>query len=244
MALTDIQRLRMAQYVRSYLARTAVNYGHKNADYRADSRWMHTLNVRQNMATILDGEGASEESRDICEAAAFFHDVDHFTVDLPYHGVRGAETVKKYLTKEGFSAEFAARAAEAVRGHHFDLDDNIPIADQMRAIVAERSHEAQMLMDAETLDKIGASNILQSVMTLANINRPQMCEVARELTSGWPMQRALNWQATLVTPTGKVMGAQRLEFYEQFLKQVAAEIVINDPFPQPSARTQESLQVP
>lgn len=244
MLLTQVQRQRIAQYVRSYLMRTAVNYGHKNAERRATARWMHTLNVVQNLQTILDGEGASPDSRTICEVAAIFHDIDHYTVDLQYHAVRGAETAAKFLKKEGYPADFIECVAEAVRGHHHDLDDELPITEQMEAIAARLSLEAKIVMDAETLDKIGASNLLQAVVTLASINNPPLHEIARELTSGWPLQRAMSWQATLVTPTGKQIGAQRMAFYEQCLKQIAAEVVMGDPYPNPSLQTQETLQVP
>jgi HD superfamily phosphodiesterase len=243
MTLTQVQWQRVGQYVRSYLARTAATHG-GNAEYRAAERWMHTLNVLKNLELILDGEEASPESREVCQVAALFHDVDHFTVELQYHALRGAETAQAFLLREGHPEDFARRVAEAVRGHHHDFDDLIPIAEQMGEITASLSHEARMVMDAETLDKIGASNILQSIITLGRTQNPLTHDTARELISGWPLERARQWQATLVTPTGKIMGAQRLAFYEQFLKQVAAEIVIHDPFRQPSTLTQESMQLP
>lgn len=244
MQLSDAQRQRIAQYVRGYLARTALNYGHTNAEHRATARWMHTLNVVKNLKMICQGEGVSPESRVVCEVAAFFHDVDHYTVELQYHGVRGAETAMAFLKKESYDPEFTKRVGEIVRGHHHDLDDEEPIAEQMARIVAGQSHEASMLMDAETLDKIGATNILQAVLTLGGVKHPQVHEVAQELTAGWPLQRAKEWNETLVTTTGKLLGAQRLAFHEQFLRQIAEEIVLEDIFPQPSMRTQEMLQLP
>jgi hypothetical protein len=244
MALSQAQWARIGQYVRSYLARTTMNYGHKNAEYRAVWRWMHTLNVLKNLDAILDGEKASDEARDICRVAALFHDVDHYTVELEYHALRGAETATAFLKREGYPAEYVERVAEAVRGHHHDLSDDEPIDQQVARIKAELSHEAHMVMDAETLDKIGANNVLQSIITMSAVKHPQIFEVTRELTSGWPLERARTWAQTLITATGKVMGAQRLEFYERSLRQLAEEVVTEDPFPQPSALTQESLQVP
>jgi HD superfamily phosphodiesterase len=244
MALSQAQWNRIGQYVRSYLARTTQNYGHKNAEYRAVWRWMHTLNVLKNLDAILDGEKVSEESRDVCRVAALFHDVDHYTVDLQYHALRGAETAAAFLKREGYPPEYIERVAEAIRGHHHDFSDDEPIDEQVARIAAELSQEARMVMDAETLDKIGANNMLQSVMTMCGVKHSQIFEVTRELTSGWPLDRARNWTQTLVTATGKIMGAQRLEFYERLLQQLAEEVVTDDPFPQPSALTQESLQVP
>ncbi|MCC7208821.1 MAG: HD domain-containing protein [Anaerolineae bacterium] len=244
MALSQAQWNRVGQYVRSYLQRTAQNYGHKNAEYRAVWRWMHTLNVLKNLDAILDGEKAGDDARDVCRVAALFHDVDHYTVDTQYHALRGAETATAFLKREGHPAQYVERVAEAIRGHHHDFSDDEPIDEQVARIAAGLSHEARMVMDAETLDKIGANNILQSVLTMSAVSHPQIFEVTRELTSGWPLERARTWAQTLVTTTGKIMGAQRLDFYERLLRQLAEEVVADDPFPQPSQLTQESLQVP
>jgi HD superfamily phosphodiesterase len=230
LTLTDKQMAQFANYVHGYLLHTANNYGHLNATRRAEMRWMHTLNVLKNCELILEGEGADYYPQQVCRVAALFHDIDHYTVDLPYHGQRGAETTLKYLTKEGYPADFASRVAEAVRTHHQDYDDDDPITQQVAAIAAKLGKEAQIVMDAETLDKIGASNILQSVITLCS--KPKLTgDLAHDLTAGFPLQRALNWQATLVTATGKRLGQQRLAFYEQFLQQVRQEVVMVDPYP-------------
>jgi len=244
MPLSVLQRQRAAQYVRGYLLRTVVNYGRRDQEHKATWRWMHTLNVVKNISQICDGEGISAETREICEIAALFHDVDHYTVEIQYHGVRGAETATRYLKKDGYPAEFVTRVADAVRGHHFDLDDDLPVEEQMKEIVQGKSAEAKMLMDAETLDKIGVSNILSSIITLSELKHPQVHEVGRELASGWPLARAQNWQATLVTGTGKRIGAERLAFYAQFVAQINDEVVMADPYPQPSTQTQEMLQLP
>lgn len=244
MPLSPLQRQRVAQYVRGYLLRTSVNYGRQATEHRALWRWMHTLNVAQNIRLIAEGEQCSEDTQDVCEIAALFHDVDHYTVELQYHGVRGAETAARFLKKEGYPAEFITRVADAVRGHHFDLDDDMPVEEQMAEITKGLGLEAKLLMDAETLDKLGVANVLQSVITMSELKHPQVHEVAKELSAGWPLQRARDWQQTLVTATGKRMGAERLAFYAQFAAQIEREIVINDPYPQPSAQTQEMLQIP
>lgn len=239
MALSETRRQNIALYVRSYIMRTALNFGHQNGAARATARWMHTLNVVLNLQQILDGEKASDESREICEVAAFFHDVDHYTVAAEYHAARGAETAARYLKKEGRSPEYVARVAEAVRKHSPDLDDDVPVARQMEEIAAQMSHEARMVMDADTLDKIGGSNILQAMLSM---NKNQVSDVAKELTSGWPLQRAREWKDLLTTPTGKAIGAQRFDFYTQFLAQLKTEVVMVDPYPALTA-SQEVAQV-
>lgn len=230
MAISDAQRQKMADYVRSYLIRTAQSFGHQNAEFRATARWTHTLNVRKNVMLILDGDGAPQEMRDVCEVAALFHDIDHYTVQLEYHAARGAETATRFLTKTGFDAKLIGPVADAIREHHRDLDDEIPVEDQARQIIETLSLEARILVDADTLDKIGASNILQAVL-LMGTTRHQLADAAKELTSGWPLQRANLAKQLLTTPTGKRLGEERIAFYEHFLKQVGEEIVMDDPFP-------------
>jgi HD superfamily phosphodiesterase len=241
MAISEAQRQKIASYVRNYIIRTAQSFGHQNAVFRATARWTHTLNVSQNLQMILKGEDASAEARAVCEVAALFHDIDHYTVQLAYHGVRGAETATNFLKKENYDPEFVGQVARAIREHHVDLDDEVPIERQVQEVVETRSFEARMLMDADTLDKIGVSNILQAVLSMGTTKR-QLADAAKELTSGWPLQRAKLWKQLLTTNTGKALGEERYAFYEQFLKQVESEIVMDDPFPT-SAQTQEVAQV-
>lgn len=241
MALSDAQREKIALYVRSYLLRTAQTFGHENAVFRASARWTHTLNVLQNLKAILDGERVTSEIRDVCEVAAYFHDVDHYTVQLEYHAERGAETARRYLTKDGYDPDFIQRVSRVILNHHLDLDDDIAIDDQVKRIINTFSLEERMLMDADTLDKIGVSNILQSVLTMGQLDQ-MLAESARQLTSGWPLQRASVWSAVLTTPTGKTIGAERFAFYEHFLNQISQEIVITDPYPQ-LTKTQEMARV-
>lgn len=122
--------------------------------------------------------------------------------------------------------------AEAIRRHHNEFEDDVPLEEQMRAILAHASLEARLLMDAETLDKIGASNIVQSLLTLGKAAGMQVNTAARALVTGFPLERARLWYQTLVTPTGRRIGAQRLAFYEQVLAQIEAEIVTEDPYPE------------
>src|SRR5258708_3293565 len=162
MSVSEAQRQKIASYVRKYIIRTAERHGHQNASFRANARWMHTLNVRQNVLTILDGEHASEEARDICEIAAFFHDIDHYTVQHEYHAMRGAETATHFLMKEVYDPDFVRRVAHAVREHNRDLDDTIPVPDQIQQIIEALSFEERMVMDADTLDNIRLRAVLGS----------------------------------------------------------------------------------
>ncbi|MEP7285921.1 MAG: HD domain-containing protein [Chloroflexota bacterium] len=231
MSLTESQRTKIANYVRRYIIRSAERHGLENGSFRANARWMHTLNTYRNVELILDGEHAAPETRAVCEAAALFHDVDHYTVQEEYHAMRGAETATRFLTKEGYPSEFISRVAIAVREHDRDLDDDIPIEEQVQQLVDSLNMDSRMVLDADTLDKIGVSNILQAVSSMGGTNRRQVSEIASELTAGWPLQRAKLWKAMLTTNTGRKLGEQRFAFYENFLREVESEIVMLDPYP-------------
>jgi HD superfamily phosphodiesterase len=232
MRLTDEQMQRAADFVRGYLRRTALCYSPHYAEFRAENRWQHSLNVLKNIRALADGENIPPDARAVCDLAALFHDIDHYTVDYEYHGLRGAETATHFLLSEGYPPPFVERVAEAIRRHHNEFEDDVPLEEQIRAILAHASLEARLLMDAETLDKIGASNIIQSLLTLGRVGTKPINTAARELVSGFPLERARLWYQTLVTPTGRRIGAQRLAFYEQVLAQIEAEIVTEDPYPE------------
>jgi HD superfamily phosphodiesterase len=241
MSLTEAQRQKIALYVRSYLLRSAESFGHRNATTRASARWTHTLNVTKNVRLIMDGERLDAEQQAICEVAAMFHDIDHYTVQQMYHAARGAETASRWLAKEGFDPAFIKRVSVIIRNHHTDLDDDIPVEEQVAEVVATQNYETRIVMDADTLDKIGISNILQAVITMTQ-NGQRLADVAKELTSGWPLQRASLWRQLLTTRTGQALGEDRYEFYRDVLQQIALEIVFDDPHPS-LTNTQEIAQV-
>jgi HD superfamily phosphodiesterase len=230
MPLSDEQRQQMALYVRSYILRSAENFGHHNAESRASARWTHSMNVVKNANLIMTGEGVDDETRSAVEVAALFHDIDHYTVQLMYHAARGAETARRWLLKAGYDPAFAKRVEFMIRNHHTDLDDDLPVEEQLAEIVSTVNFETRILMDADTLDKIGVNNILQSVMTMTH-NGQKLSDIAQELASGWPLQRASLWRQLLTTKTGQALGEERYQFYEAFLQQIATEIAFVDPYP-------------
>jgi hypothetical protein len=101
-------------------------------------------------------------------------------------------------------------------------------------MLATLSGSSRMVIDADILDKIGVSNIMAALMPMGRADK-QAYEAARELTEGWPLERARFWYDLLTTKTGRTLGAQRFGFYQQFLAQIKDEIVTADPFAQMAA---------
>ncbi len=230
--MNDPRHQKIADYIRAYMLRHAVAGDPLSGARRATARFWHTLNVYHNLDQILTGEKADPEARDICQIAALFHDVDSYTVQHNYHAARGAETASHFLKKEGYPSALIERVAQTVRDHDHDFDDDIPAAEQVADIMATLPLTSRMVMDADLLDKIGVSNIMAAAMPMGRTEK-QVYEAARELTSGWPLDRARFWHDLLTTPTGQAMGAQRFAFYKQFLEQLKLEIIMSDPFIEP-----------
>ena len=225
------QHQKIADYVRTYMLRNAQMGDPTNGTRRATARYWHSLNVYNNINQILDGEQAIDEEREICQIGALFHDVDSYTVEHSYHATRGAETAAIFLKKEGYPADLTVQVAQAIRQHDHDFDDEQPATEQIAEMRATLPRVSLMLLDADLLDKIGVSNIMAAALPMGRTDK-QAYEAARELTSGWPLERARFWRDLLTTTTGRTMGEQRFDFYCQFLEQLKTEIVMSDPFAQ------------
>ncbi len=226
--MDDPRYKRIAEYIKRYMLKHATAGDPLHGERRATARYWHTLSVFKNLQTILDSEGADPETREVAQVAALFHDVDSYTVEHAYHGDRGAETAEKFLAKEDYAVPFIERVKRAIRDHNYDYDDERPVEEQVAEIVRDNPPESLYVMDADILDKIGASNILAAVMPLG-LSDKHAYEAARMLTL-WPLERAQFWASALTTATGRGMGAQRLAFYGTFIAQLRDEIALTDPF--------------
>ena len=219
----------VAQYVRTYLLRTAQTGDPKRGEQRATARYWHTLNVYRTVDTILDGEGADEQTRQICKLGALFHDIDVYSVSHSDHGIRGAETATRYLRKNAYPQDMITLVAQAVRDHNYDFDDERAIDSQVAEMRRTMPPTSLMVLDADILDKIGVSNILTALIQVGRADRAAH-EASIELTDGWPIERARVWRDFLTTRTGHQLGEQRFAFYEQFITQIDLEMVLHDPF--------------
>lgn len=219
--LTHTQFMQMCEFTRQYLKETAARSEQewvKPFPRAAEHRWQHTLNVLRNAEEVLIGEGATEEAAEIVRAAVILHDISMFVCDHEIHGRVSAEIAEKYLREEGYPGNFVARVARAVAEHGMDLDLISP-EEQARTF----SWEGRVVLEADILDKLGASTITDTLLTLAKKDLLGF-ECRRELAEGRAMQRAVFFKDYISTETGKRMAAQRFDFFLQFLAQLGREI--------------------
>jgi uncharacterized protein len=212
----------IANYTRQYLYETHAKREDewaKKFPRSAVHRWQHTLNVLHNAEQILAGEHASDESTDIVRVAVILHDISMFVCDHEIHGRVSAEIAEKYLTEQGYPSEFVSRVARAVAEHGTDLG---PLPPEQQGEFF--SWEGKVVLEADILDKLGASTITDSLLTMGKKDRLGF-ESRRELAEGRAMERAAFFKDYIWTETGKRMAEQRFAFFQKFLEQLADEVV-------------------
>ena len=220
--LTDEQLTHLCDYVRQHLEKTAASSDRewvKKLPRAAEHRWQHTLNVLRNAEEILAGEEAADETADVVRAAAILHDVSMFVCDHAVHGRVSAEIGEQYLLEQGYAEEFVRRVARAVAEHGTDFGPLPP--EEQGALF---SWEGKVLVEADILDKLGASAVTDALLYLGKGGRLSH-ECRAELAEGRAMERARFFKDYFWTETGKRMATERFGFFLQFLEQLAEEVV-------------------
>lgn len=219
--LTKEQLGQIADYTRQYLYDTGAKRDEermKRTPRSPEHRWQHTLNVLRNAEQILAGENASDESMGIVRVAVLMHDISKFTCESVAHAQVGAEVAQKYLTEQGYPKEFVEKVALVIAEHGKDFG-SISHEQQVELL----SWEGKVLIEADVLDKLGASAITDAMLSMGKKDRLGF-EVRREL-NGHPMQRAVSCKQLFWTETGKRIAEQRFTFFEKFVEQLADEVV-------------------
>ncbi len=226
--LTDEQFRHLCRFVQKYLNGTAVKSEQewlKNFPRAAEHRWQHTLNVLHNAEQILAGEGVSDDRAEVVRVAVILHDVSMFVCDHEVHGRVSAEIAEKHLLEEGYPKDFVNRVTRAVAEHGTDLGPLPP--DKQGALF---SWEGRVVLEADILDKLGASAITDSLLSLGEKDMLGF-ECHKELAEGRAMERASFFKDYIWTETGKRLAEQRFSFFLKFLEQLGEEVVeTSNPF--------------
>jgi len=219
--LSNEQFQAICDYTREFLAESGANWEHewaKTFPRSAVGRWQHTLNVLRNAEQILAGEGVDDDRIDIVRAACILHDISMFVCDHEVHGKVSAEISEKYLQEQGYPEDFVARVSRAIEEHGTDLGPLLP--DEQGALF---SWEGKVVLEADILDKLGASAITDSLLFQGKMDKLGF-ECRKELEEGHAMFRASFFKDYIWTETGKRMAEQRFAFFQEFLKQLGDEV--------------------
>ncbi len=212
----------ISEHTQQYLKETAAQSNQKwltNFPRAADHRWQHTLNVLANAEQILAGECADPDSSDVVRVAAILHDISMFVCDHQIHGRVSAEIAESYLLKQGYPNEFVGKVTRAIAEHGTDIGPLPP--EEQGALF---SWEGKVVLEADILDKLGASTITDTLLVLGKKDYLGF-ECRKELAQGRAMERAAFFKDYIWTATGKRMAEQRFAFFLQFLEQLSEEVV-------------------
>jgi HD superfamily phosphodiesterase len=184
-----------------------------------EARWRHTLNVLKNAARIVEGEVYEEESSGVIRVAAVMHDIAMFDCDHSVHGEFGARIAREYLSALGFPESFVTSVRQAIAEHGVDFDTLSP--EEMGDVF---SIAGKVLIEADILDKLGASAVTAGLLTLGREGRlPHECRV--ELERGRVMERARYFKDYIWSTTAQRMAQERFGFFETYLARLADEFM-------------------
>jgi len=146
--VSDAEFEAMEEFVREYLEASVENedgggrmrwYPWHSAAYRFN----HIRNVVELGAEIARKEGADA---DVVRVAALFHDVAKLDAKQDAHASEGARVAREYLESHAdFPASFVDRVCRIVENHSYQGE------------VTDLSLEAQCLIEADLLDKVGTN---------------------------------------------------------------------------------------
>jgi uncharacterized protein len=155
----------MAAFVREYLEASVEteNDGGRMRWYpwhSASYRFNHILNVVDLAEEIGETEGADI---DVVRVAALFHDVAKLDAEQDVHAEAGATIARKYLESHGdFPDSFVDRVCRIVENHSY------------QGSVTDLSVEAQCLIEADILDKVGANGAALMLLRTGYESRSHM----------------------------------------------------------------------
>lgn len=223
--VTSEQLKEISVYVRGFLFESAER---SEQDWLAEfpraaaHRWQHTLIVLANADRILEGEGVDDERADAVRVAALLHDVSMFTCYHAVHGQVSAEMAQQYLMNRGYSPEFIARVCQAIAEHGTDLGDLPPEGQGARL-----SWEGKVLLEADILDKLGASAVTSTLLFLGKADHLNH-EAHRALRDSAAFERAQFFRDFKWTDTGTRLAADRFSFFLEYLDRLREEVVEDD----------------
>ena len=215
----------ISSFVRDYLFRTAASSDQawvRRSPRAAEYRWHHTLNVLRNAEAILTGETASDEAAQVVRVAVYLHDVSMFVCDHEVHGQVSAQIAEDQLSKMNLPRDLVARVTRAVAEHGTDLGPLHP-AEQGALF----SWEGKVLLEADILDKLGASAIAGALLSLGGQGGLPY-EALSTISGGPAMERAVIFKDYIWTATGQSLAKRRFAFFLEFLDRLQEEMHESD----------------
>ncbi|MDZ7687859.1 MAG: HD domain-containing protein [Halobacteriales archaeon] len=185
----------MAEYVREHLRDTVRRNGDRMRWYpwhSAEYRYRHMIGVVDLAERIARHEGADVNT---VRVAAVFHDAAKFEVKQEKHAEEGAWIAQKYMSRSGYPEPFIDRVARVIRDHTRSMSDEMPM-------------ESKVLIEADSIDKIGVAGATLMVMRLGYESRSHE-EVPGIIDR--VIKRGKSTVERIETETGKEIARERIE---------------------------------
>lgn len=178
--------------------------------HSAEYRHNHIMNVVALAERIAEQEGADV---DVTRVSALFHDVAKLETDQERHAEVGAEIARKYLNAHGeYPDSFIDRVCEAIEAH------------SVEGPVDSLSPEAQSLVEADLLDKVGANGTALMLLRMGYEARTHM--EANEIVDR-VLDRGIEAANRVSSPTAESIAHQRLKrvsWFREWLEEEIAEM--------------------
>jgi uncharacterized protein len=210
--MTPQERLqKISEFVKNHLGEMARQ--DPSSKHDPVYRWDHTLRVAQYGKQVAEAEGADVEE---VVTACLLHDVAHFDALTDYkdHGREGARISRPLLEEMGYSEEQIGNICYAIAVH---VDDKADF---------EHPHtlEADIVSDADNIDRFGAYRILQwCVPEMGDF--PALAEKLGKRVDHLEGYRQAN---PLATETGRALFARQLDRQIAFFKDLVAEYELSE----------------
>ncbi len=175
--------------------------------HSSEYRFNHTLNVMALAEEIGEAEGAD---LDVVRVAALFHDVAKLDADQDVHAAEGARVAREYLTTRGeYPPRFVERVCSAIEDHSYQGD------------VTDLNLEAQCLVEADLLDKVGANGTALILLRMGYEARSHM-HAAKMVDRVF--ERGRDAAKRVKSPTAESMAHERLKRVKWFRDWLEEEV--------------------
>ncbi|WIV65811.1 HD domain-containing protein [Natrialbaceae archaeon AArc-T1-2] len=212
--VSDAEFEAMQEFVFEYLAASVEKedeggrmrwYPWHSAEYRHN----HILNVVDLAEEIARSEGADV---DVTRVAALFHDVAKLETDQELHAEAGARVAREYLESRGeYPESFVEQVCRAIENHSYQGD------------LEDLTLEAQCLVEADLLDKVGANGTALILLRMGYEARSHMD--ADEMVDR-VMERGIDAANRVRSDTAESIAHQRLKRVRWFREWLEDEIAV------------------
>jgi len=210
--VSDEEFEEMEEFVHDYLAASVESedgggrmrwYPWHSAEYRFN----HIANVVDLAETIARREGANV---DVTRVAALFHDIAKLEADQDVHAEAGARVAREYLEAHGdYPSSFVDGVCQAIEDHSY------------QGPLEDLALEAQCLVEADLLDKIGANGATLMLLRMGYEARPHVD--AAEMVSR-VLDRGDDIAERIESDTAESLAHQRLKRVRWFREWLGEEV--------------------